>query len=324
MREEVKSSGVLGRVACALVLTLAWACAPALSERAPTAPRSVPAAAPVVAERDAGRPGLFLYTVRHGDKVSHVLGTIHVGFSFSEVLTPEAKLSYEAAHTVVLEADAGEASQPEMLAASLLPPDKSLRALLGDHHFGRLLERLAPSVPEPMLDRLRPWMPAVMLGMADMQRVLSDVRPDASSRMMDVELMADARTRQKQVLFLETVREQLAVFDAISEVEQVAELKRALDEDNAEQGRAMIEAYAAGDESALTRALFDEAQMRVAPGFYEAVLFKRNERWLPRIEQHVRQGGVFIAVGAAHLFGPRGVLVQLRHRGYKVTRVGSH
>jgi uncharacterized protein YbaP (TraB family) len=142
--------------------------------------------------------------------------------------------------------------------------------------------------------------------------------------MMDVELMADARATKKEVLFLETVREQLAVFDAISEVEQVAELKRALDEDNAEQGRAMIEAYAAGDEHALTRALFDEAQMRVAPGFYEAVLFKRNERWLPRIEQHVRQGGVFIAVGAAHLLGPRGVLVQLRHRGYKVTRVGRH
>ena len=60
-----------------------------------------------------------------------------------------------------------------------------------------------------------------------------------------------------------------------------------------------------------------------APGFYEAVLFERNARWLPLIEPQLREGDLFIAVGAAHLFGERGILAELQRRGYTVKRIGG-
>ena len=44
--------------------------------------------------------------------------------------------------------------------------------------------------------------------------------------------------------------------------------------------------------SRLTEALFDEAQMKAAPGFYEAVLFARNDRWLPVIVERPRAAAV--------------------------------
>ncbi len=281
----------------------------------------------VVAPSDtnvAGGPeGLFLYAVGEGAARSYLMGTMHVGFGFEEVLTPEARACFESASTVMMEADVRNADPAQMMQAALLPPPKSLRTMLGEHLWKRLVARIGQSVPPPALDKLKPWMPAVILGVADMQRALHEARPDGASHMMDAELMELAQKSGKRLLFLETIEQQLAVFSAIPEREQVAELKRALTDDNTALGRELIEAYAHGNEAELTASLFDAEQMRAAPGFYEAVLFDRNQRWLPLIDAQVKAGGAFVAVGAAHLFGERGILAQLRHRGYLVTRVGG-
>jgi len=248
---------------------------------------------------------------------------MHVGFGFEEVLTPAARVCFERSYKVMMEADVSAADPAQMMQAALLPPDQSLRAMVGDALWEQLVARVGDTVPPPVLDKLKPWMPAVILGLEDMQRALREVRPQGESHMMDAELMQLAKKAGKKLWFLETIDQQLAVFTSIPQTEQVAELHRSLTEDNAGLGRAMIEAYAQGNEAALTAALFDESQMRAAPGFYEAVLFNRNERWLPVIQAQIKGGGVFVAVGAAHLFGERGILAELRRSGYVVKRVGG-
>jgi hypothetical protein len=120
---------------------------------------------------------------------------------------------------------------------------------------------------------------------------------------------------------LESVDEQIAVFEGISLEEQISELKHALEHESQGQARELVLAFDSGDEARLDRALFDEAQMKIAPGFYQAVLFARNARWLPPVERVLAQGDAFIAVGAAHLLGGDGLLEQLRKRGYRVERV---
>ena len=47
----------------------------------------------------------------------------------------------------------------------------------------------------------------------------------------------------------------------------------------------------------------------------------RNQRFLDRLADRLPEGGVFIAVGAAHLPGPMGLVSLLQDRGYKVTRI---
>jgi uncharacterized protein YbaP (TraB family) len=47
----------------------------------------------------------------------------------------------------------------------------------------------------------------------------------------------------------------------------------------------------------------------------------RNADWIPKLEKLFEQDQVFVAVGAAHLQGPHGVIAQLKQRGYEITRI---
>jgi uncharacterized protein YbaP (TraB family) len=53
----------------------------------------------------------------------------------------------------------------------------------------------------------------------------------------------------------------------------------------------------------------------------EQMVYKRNASWIPKLEKLFKQDKVFVAVGADHLSGPRGVVALLAKRGFTVTRV---
>lgn len=287
-------------------------------------PPAVAASAAAGAERATRpTPGLFLYAVHGPNGTSHLLGTMHVGFGFEEVLTDDARACFRGAERVMLEADVSSADPGVMQARALLPAGQSLRALLGEPSWGVLVARLGTHIPPPFMERLKPWLPAVTLGLLDLEGALHELKPDATNHMMDLEVMAVARAEKKQLLFLETIDEQLAMFDQVPLDEQIGELRRTLSEGSSTQGRSMLRAFAEGDEDALTESLFEPEQVAQAPGFFDVVLNQRNARWLPVLEQEIARGGAFVAVGAAHLLGERGILAQLRQRGYVVTRVGA-
>lgn len=267
-------------------------------------------------------PGLFLYEVRGEQGSVHLLGTIHMGFGFDEVLTPSARARFHDATHVMTEADVAAADPERLIQAALLPPDRSLKQLVGQAAWLKLVARIGEQIPAPLLDRLEPWLPSVMLGIEDLEQALSELAPSDKTRQMDVELMAEAQRQGKPLTYFETVEEQVAIFDSIPLEEQVRELARALENETSAQARSLLVAFQSGDERALARALFDETEIASSPGFYERVLYRRNERWLPVIERELARGGAFIAVGAGHLLGERGILAALRKRGYRITRVG--
>lgn len=47
----------------------------------------------------------------------------------------------------------------------------------------------------------------------------------------------------------------------------------------------------------------------------------RNERWIPRLLYIFNRGKTFVAVGAEHLFGPKGIINLLSNRGFVVERI---
>lgn len=69
----------------------------------------------------------------------------------------------------------------------------------------------------------------------------------------------------------------------------------------------LMRKYRSGEESAFT-----------SNG--EKGLNYRNEKWMPKLRNAFAQGGYFVTMGAAHLRGERGVLDMLNAEGYKITR----
>ena len=284
---------------------------------------AVPKAEPKVSAAKAGEtPGLYLYEVERSGNRSHLMGTIHMGFGFEEVLTSDAERRFLASRSVMMEMEAKPQDGARLAQAAQLPAGESLRARLGPKTWEMLAARFAGTIPERVLDRLKPWMPAVMLGVAELELVIAKRRPGGDSHRMDVELMEAARAQGKPVLFLETIDQQIDIFESIPEPEQIRELTQSLSQDSSEQAEQLLDAFAAGDEAQLEEALFNDQELSDAPGFFEAVLFARNDRWLPVIEREHASGGVFVAVGAGHLLGERGLIRALRDRGYQVRRVG--
>jgi uncharacterized protein YbaP (TraB family) len=133
-------------------------------------------------------------------------------------------------------------------------------------------------------------------------------------------VLASAAGKRKQA-GLETVDQQIDIFDNLPQDEQLAFLNQTVS--TIAQAPAMLDAYyakwMAGDADglgALLNADMDD------PVLKKRLLTDRNTRWAQWIDRRLQQPGtVFIAVGAGHLAGNDSVQRMLRKRGIKARRV---
>lgn len=121
---------------------------------------------------------------------------------------------------------------------------------------------------------------------------------------------------------LEGVRGQLGIFDRLSEAEQRAMLLAVLDasKQGQREAEALQSAWLLGDVAALEAA--SQRGIMADPRLRDALLIKRNQRWLPLIENELAgPGRPLIAIGAAHLVGPDGLVALLEARGWRLIRL---
>ena len=163
------------------------------------------------------------------------------------------------------------------------------------------------------MDRLKPWAAAVTLGL-----------PSAGNgRFLDMEIYLYAVGRQKRVLGLETVVEQLAVFDQMDVDIQLLLLDEMVK--NAQlvpkQLEELTAVYLAGDLEQIERverAQFDAMPAPVMQWFDDRLLDRRNARMLARLVGLLENDSVLVAVGAMHLAGETGLVAGLRQLGFRV------
>lgn len=119
---------------------------------------------------------------------------------------------------------------------------------------------------------------------------------------------------------LETVEDQMAIFDRIPLEKQIDWLVEGLDdEEDAVTWDSVVDAYLDEDLERLRRMIVEESPELDA--YEDLFLGDRNRRWIPVIEKLASEGSTFVAVGAGHLAGPDGVLTLLRQAGYRVEPV---
>ena len=172
------------------------------------------------------------------------------------------------------------------------------------------------------LRQFKPWALYVLFSLPPAE--IRNSRPT-----LDFALQGSAEQRGIPVYGLESVEEQLAAFEDLDPSFQVALLDEAL----AENWRVdcwwqtLMEAYLSRELGSYT--LMTEEMTAIDDPLYRAqvdqlvreLLDERNARMVERMAPRLTEGDAFIAVGALHLPGERGILNLLAERGYRIFRV---
>jgi uncharacterized protein YbaP (TraB family) len=254
-----------------------------------------------------------------GAPASHVFGTVHLADPRVTSLPPAVARELDQARSLTLEAGIDSADILALAGRMVFNDGRDLPGVAGAELFNRAAKLTAGlGLPEPMLRLFRPWAVAVLLS----------VPPQDPSNVLDLVLERRAAEQGKPVHQLESMDEQIAVLEGLSQEDQVALLKQAVDEYGhmpRQIGR-VVDAYLARDLAGLWRISQESAgareeDRRLNEVFTRRLLYERNVRMAERAEPRLREGGAFIAVGALHLYGSGGVLSLLERQGWRVTRV---
>ena len=276
---------------------------------------TIAAPAPVVqttpAAEVAERIAPFYYEITgEGPGVLHVIGTVHISYDADADLAPFVWDRFKASDTFVMETDVAQA-QSQMATAMLLPKGQSLEQLLGEQAWAELDKRLKGSAAQ--YKGFKPWFVVSLL--------LLQMLPEGAdlSASMDHLFHKRASAAGKNLAYLEPASLQIKILEETMGPEDLKEML--LDFETQKQDLAtMIQAYREGDEAKIMEMSFKELGEK--PERYELLFFSRNEAWVPQLEEHLKRGEqTFVAFGAGHLFGERGVLELMKARGYKVNRV---
>lgn len=130
-----------------------------------------------------------------------------------------------------------------------------------------------------------------------------------------------AKEHQLEIKGLETVEEQLNLFDGLSREEQtemVMEVVRKPSEQYTET-LTLEKLYQRQQVDSLYLMIVDSEGTIASEN--TRFIDDRNARWIPMIETYMTEKRSFIAVGAGHLGGPNGLIRLLQKRGYQLTPV---
>lgn len=251
-----------------------------------------------------------------GHKPSWLFGTIHSDDPRVTKLPEPVLDAFDRATVVVLEVVPDAAMLEAARAAMLLSPDEHLEEILPPVLYRDILAALAErGMPAKVAERLQPWAVLLVLSMP----------PASAGAVLDVALYQRALDAGKPVQGLETLAEQLSVFQTLSREDQVALLDATLRERQQlpKIFASLLDAYLARDLDALMQLgqTLAAGSAELEARLHEALIDDRNQRMFERLSPVMRQGGRFVAVGALHLPGPGGLLERLQAAGVEVSRV---
>jgi uncharacterized protein len=294
MRRALSRSGWLALAACWLAL-----CAPSFADS-----------------------GLHPLWEVHGKRNTvYILGSIHVLRPSDYPLAPVVQDAYSSAKTIFMEVDLGamdsQQLQGELLARAQLPQGKTLPGVMGKQRYERAAA-LAHEVGVDLtaFDAFAPWFVAEAI--SQLQLAQLGFGPESGVEMY---FLGRARSDGKSVAGLETVHDQIAIFDGMSLDAQAEYLLASLDEarDLPKDIEAMVHAWQHGDTAWFDNQL--KSEFGRDPKLYESLLVSRNRKWVPKIAALLNDDkNYLVIVGNAHLVGAGSVIELLKKEGIAATQ----
>jgi uncharacterized protein YbaP (TraB family) len=151
-------------------------------------------------------------------------------------------------------------------------------------------------------------------------QVMIDQLPCNKTASYEGHLLTLAMAAEKPIQGLETASFQLGLFDDIPLRTQVDMIWQMIDDPSkgAAEFKIRTDLYIQQDVHQLYQLIANDVTLGE---FQQVILDKRNQNWLTKLPELMRERSSMIAVGAGHLGGEQGVINLLRLSGYEVTPV---
>jgi len=246
---------------------------------------------------------------------SYIYGTIHLVCPADLQVSEPLKQAFGKTQQVVMELDMDSPTMMQEMQSDMLMKDgQKLQQLLSAPDYTAVGNYLQAKVGLPIekVGAVKPFILSSMLYPA-----LLGCTPAS----YEATLVKMAQEQKKEVLGLETVQEQLGLFEKIPYAEQGKLLADMVNQEAAakQELQHMMTLYKAQNIEQLrtmtSKSLFGFQQ------YEDLLLDSRNQHWIVGISQLAAAKPTFFAVGAAHLGGPKGVLALLRQQGYQIKPV---
>lgn len=246
---------------------------------------------------------------------SYIYGTIHI--TCDATLPQKVKNALEKTNQLCLELDMDDPSmQSEMMSTMMMKDGATMKTLATEEDYkivdGFLTSTIGFSAE--MIKTIKPFMVTAML----YPKMLG-----CEMQSVETELIKIATEQKEEVIGIETVGDQMSIFDQIPYKDQMNELvktaKSDLTRDKAEINE-MLALYKTEDIEAIFN--FTKKSENVMTSKYSDIMLdKRNSNWIAKIERIAKTKPTFFGVGAAHLGGENGVIKLLMKSGFTVEPV---
>lgn len=298
-----------GRSACGPVLLLVLGAA-VIATAAPAAVATQP---------------LFAWQVRSDTAVVTMMGSVHFGREDFYPLAPVIEEAFEQADALAVEVDAldpakAAAAATLMMTAGMMPPGRTLEDVLPDSTVARIQEALGPQKAMwSVYKSLKPAFLALILAAGGYQELGLD--PQLG---LETHFLGKARGA-KEIIELETIEQQMALFTGLDDAMGMALLADTLDqlESMEEVLENLVEAWLAGDVARVDALMADQVGEDPAMvAFYRRLLDDRNVKMAEAVAALLAgDKDVFVLVGAGHFGGEKGIIRLLEQAGWSISQL---
>ncbi|HSN24652.1 MAG TPA: TraB/GumN family protein [Kofleriaceae bacterium] len=255
--------------------------------------------------------GPYFFRVEKAGKTSYILGTRHVSVPLAK-FPPIVRDTLDASKLAVFEVAPGDDSNSHA-------PDIDLERAVGPSDWSHYTELVGGDTAR-----------AVEHGRPATAMISMMVEYEDISATLDLEIEREVAAKHIPARGLETSQFQDDLLDRLLDLrafKTAIEQTKTRDELRQDSHDDLVEYCAGTDETPGTD---DKNRKQMLAGGYtneeidhldDIMVYQRNARWIPQLEKLFGDSGVFVAVGADHTIGDKGIVSLLRARGFTITRI---
>ena len=269
----------------------------------------------------------LLWKISDNNSSVWILGSIHYADSSFYPLSKVIEQAFQESEALAVEMDISDTetqiqTEEEFKKEGMFSENENLKDFLPDSLWNKLDSiAVVLGVPSEMFLPMRPWMAATVL--ASMAILSTGIEKDLG---IDVVLLDSAANSGKEIIALETPKEQVQSFSDVAdsnETSGISYLETTFKEfENLKPMlKSILHAWKTADIKALQELLKTENMTKTEEKLNQKIYNERNFKMAAKVEEFLKTNKkIFVVVGVGHLILEDNVLEILSKKGYSIQK----